>query len=161
MTHSCVSNGVGTWKQEMKATSEREMQLGFMGSRGRLQFSYPMANAQPNTPVLEACPTGFQIETPMLSDQDRYEYADYLNARCQKLNFWVEFRHETQPEMASVGKTEELVNASGVPYKVGKFPLLANSRARAIDDAEGLVKVVVEKETDRIHGVHVMDSQCR
>jgi dihydrolipoamide dehydrogenase len=62
----------------------------------------------------------------------------------------------THPEVASVGKTEEQVKASSVPYQVGKFPLLANSRAKAIDDAEGLVKVVSEKETDRILGVHIM-----
>ncbi|CAN6353855.1 unnamed protein product [Urochloa humidicola] len=62
----------------------------------------------------------------------------------------------THPEVASVGKTEEQVKASGIAYQVGKFPLMANSRAKAIDDAEGLVKVVAEKETDRVLGVHIM-----
>ncbi|PWZ11622.1 Dihydrolipoyl dehydrogenase 1, mitochondrial [Zea mays] len=62
----------------------------------------------------------------------------------------------THPEVASVGKTEEQVTALGIPYRVGKFPLLANSRAKAIDDAEGVVKVIAEKETDKILGVHIM-----
>jgi dihydrolipoamide dehydrogenase len=62
----------------------------------------------------------------------------------------------THPEVASVGKTEEQVKALGVEYCVGKFPLLANSRAKAIDDAEGLVKIIAEKETDKILGVHIM-----
>ncbi|KAG2588476.1 dihydrolipoyl dehydrogenase 1, mitochondrial-like [Panicum virgatum] len=62
----------------------------------------------------------------------------------------------THPEVASVGKTEEQVKALGIAYRVGKFPLLANSRAKAIDDAEGIVKVVAEKETDKILGVHIM-----
>ncbi|KAK1291764.1 hypothetical protein QJS10_CPB17g00937 [Acorus calamus] len=62
----------------------------------------------------------------------------------------------THPEVASVGKTEDQVKASGVEYRVGKFPLLANSRAKAIDDAEGLVKIIAEKETDRVLGVHIM-----
>ncbi|KAG0466693.1 hypothetical protein HPP92_018273 [Vanilla planifolia] len=62
----------------------------------------------------------------------------------------------THPEVASVGKTEEQVEANGVTYRVGKFPLLANSRAKAIDDAEGVVKVISEKETDKILGVHIM-----
>ncbi|KAL3581942.1 hypothetical protein D5086_016274 [Populus alba] len=62
----------------------------------------------------------------------------------------------THPEVASVGKTEEQVKALGVEYRVGKFPLLANSRAKAIDDAEGLVKIIAEKETDKILGVHIM-----
>ncbi|KAB5538415.1 hypothetical protein DKX38_015948 [Salix brachista] len=62
----------------------------------------------------------------------------------------------THPEVASVGKTEEQVKALGVEYCVGKFPFLANSRAKAIDDAEGLVKILAEKETDKILGVHIM-----
>ncbi|KAM6567884.1 dihydrolipoyl dehydrogenase, mitochondrial [Cannabis sativa] len=62
----------------------------------------------------------------------------------------------THPEVASVGKTEEQVKALGVEYRVGKFPFLANSRAKAIDDAEGLVKVLADKETDKILGVHIM-----
>ncbi|KAJ6718469.1 DIHYDROLIPOYL DEHYDROGENASE 2 MITOCHONDRIAL [Salix purpurea] len=47
----------------------------------------------------------------------------------------------THPEVASVGRTEEQVKALGVEYFVGKFPFLANSRAKAIDDVEGLVKI--------------------
>ncbi|KAI4335039.1 hypothetical protein L6164_013723 [Bauhinia variegata] len=62
----------------------------------------------------------------------------------------------THPEVAYVGKTEEQVKALGVDYRVGKFPFLANSRAKAIDDAEGLVKILAEKETDKILGVHIM-----
>ncbi|XP_043720059.1 dihydrolipoyl dehydrogenase 1, mitochondrial-like [Telopea speciosissima] len=62
----------------------------------------------------------------------------------------------THPEVASVGKTEEQVKELGVGYRVGKFPFLANSRAKAIDDAEGVVKVLAEKETDKILGVHIM-----
>ncbi|KAJ3669592.1 hypothetical protein LUZ60_011542 [Juncus effusus] len=62
----------------------------------------------------------------------------------------------THPEVAYVGKTEEQVKASGVAYRVGKFPFMANSRAKAIDDAEGLVKILADKETDKILGVHIM-----
>ncbi|CAI0467588.1 unnamed protein product [Linum tenue] len=62
----------------------------------------------------------------------------------------------THPEVASVGKTEDQVKASGVQYRVGKFPFMANSRAKAIDDAEGLVKIIADKETDKILGVHIM-----
>lgn len=62
----------------------------------------------------------------------------------------------THPEVASVGKTEEQVKALGVGYRVGKFPFMANSRAKAIDDADGLVKILAEKETDKILGVHIM-----
>ncbi|KAH9602384.1 hypothetical protein KSS87_016832 [Heliosperma pusillum] len=62
----------------------------------------------------------------------------------------------THPEVASVGKTEEQVKSLGVEYKVGKFPFMANSRAKAIDNAEGLVKILADKESDKILGVHIM-----
>lgn len=62
----------------------------------------------------------------------------------------------THPEVASVGMTEEQVKATGVAYRVGKFPFMANSRAKAIDDAEGIVKIIADKETDKVLGVHIM-----
>lgn len=62
----------------------------------------------------------------------------------------------THPEVAYVGKTEEQVKITGVAYRVGKFPFLANSRAKAIDDADGIVKIIAEKETDKVLGVHIM-----
>ncbi|KAJ3552014.1 hypothetical protein NM688_g4383 [Phlebia brevispora] len=62
----------------------------------------------------------------------------------------------THPEVAWVGKTEQELKAAGVQYKVGKFPFAANSRAKTNVDTEGQVKFLVEKETDRILGVHIM-----
>lgn len=62
----------------------------------------------------------------------------------------------THPEVAWVGKTEQDLKAEGVAYKVGKFPFAANSRAKTNADSEGLVKFLVEKETDRILGCHII-----
>lgn len=62
----------------------------------------------------------------------------------------------TQPEVASVGKTEEELKAAGVAYKVGKFPFMANGRARAMLATDGFVKVLADKETDRVLGVHIL-----
>ncbi len=62
----------------------------------------------------------------------------------------------TWPEVATVGKTEEQVKESGVAYKVGKFPFLANSRARAVGQAEGMVKIIADATTDRVLGVHII-----
>jgi dihydrolipoamide dehydrogenase len=70
----------------------------------------------------------------------------------------------THPEVAWVGKTEQELKAAGVQYKVGKFPFLANSRAKTNLDTEGTVKFIAEKESDRILGVHIMGayiSICR
>jgi len=62
----------------------------------------------------------------------------------------------TQPEVASVGKTEEELKAAGVAYKVGKFPFTANGRARAMLATEGFVKILADKETDRVLGGHIV-----
>lgn len=62
----------------------------------------------------------------------------------------------THPEIASVGKTEEELNAANVPFKKGTFPFAANGRARAIGATEGRVKILAHAKTDRILGVHVI-----
>jgi dihydrolipoamide dehydrogenase len=61
----------------------------------------------------------------------------------------------TWPELASVGKTEEELKAAGTTYRVGKFPFLANGRAKAMDETEGWVKVLADERTDRVLGVHI------
>ncbi len=62
----------------------------------------------------------------------------------------------TQPEIASVGMTEEQLAESGIPYRMGRFPFMANGRARALAETEGFVKILAHKETDRVLGVHII-----
>lgn len=62
----------------------------------------------------------------------------------------------TAPEVASVGKTEEELKAAGIEYKAGKFPFTANGRARAMLATDGFVKVLADKKTDRVLGVHIV-----
>jgi dihydrolipoamide dehydrogenase len=62
----------------------------------------------------------------------------------------------TWPEVAGVGKTEEQLKEAGVDYKAGKFPFTANSRARAVGDTDGVVKVLADKRTDKVLGVHIL-----
>jgi dihydrolipoamide dehydrogenase len=62
----------------------------------------------------------------------------------------------TSPEVASVGKTEEELKKDGVEYNAGKFPFSANGRARAMLQTEGFVKVLADKKTDRVLGVHIL-----
>jgi len=66
----------------------------------------------------------------------------------------------TDPEIASVGKTEEQLKDSGTPYKKGVFPFLANGRAKAIGRAEGRVKILAHAETDRVLGVHILGAHA-
>jgi len=62
----------------------------------------------------------------------------------------------TQPEVASVGATEEELKAAGKKYKAGKFPFSANGRARAMNQTDGFVKFLADAETDRVLGVHIV-----
>ena len=62
----------------------------------------------------------------------------------------------TWPEVAGVGKTEEQLKEADVKYNVGKFPFMANARARAMGDVEGWVKILADAETDRVLGVHII-----
>lgn len=62
----------------------------------------------------------------------------------------------TWPEVGSVGRTEEELRQAGVPYRAGRFPFTANSRARAKADMVGLVKVLAHEKTDEVLGVHII-----
>ncbi|HML08153.1 MAG TPA: dihydrolipoyl dehydrogenase [Xanthobacteraceae bacterium] len=62
----------------------------------------------------------------------------------------------TDPEIASVGKTEEELKEAGIAYQVGKFPFTANARARANLATDGFVKILADAKTDRVLGVHIL-----
>jgi len=62
----------------------------------------------------------------------------------------------TNPEVASVGKTEEQLKESKIEYKVGKFPFMANGRALTTSTSEGFVKILADKKTDAILGAHII-----
>lgn len=62
----------------------------------------------------------------------------------------------THPEVASVGRSAEELEAAGIPFQVGKFYFMANGRAKAVGETDGLVKILAHKKTDRILGVHIV-----
>lgn len=66
----------------------------------------------------------------------------------------------TWPEVAAVGKTEEELKAAQVEYKVGQFPMRALGRARASGDVDGFVKILADKKTDEVLGVHMIGARC-
>jgi dihydrolipoamide dehydrogenase len=66
----------------------------------------------------------------------------------------------TQPEVAWVGKTEEQLKEAGVAYKIGKYPFTADPRSRANGATEGFVKVLADKATDKVLGVHIMGAEA-
>lgn len=66
----------------------------------------------------------------------------------------------THPEVADVGLTEEQLKEQGIEYSKGVFPLSANSRARTNQDADGMVKILTDKKTDKIVGIHILGSNA-
>ncbi len=66
----------------------------------------------------------------------------------------------THPEVASVGKSEEELKAAGINFKKGSFPFMANSRARTNNDADGLIKILTNKDTGRILGIHIIGAMA-
>ncbi|OYW18313.1 MAG: dihydrolipoyl dehydrogenase, partial [Planctomycetales bacterium 12-60-4] len=62
----------------------------------------------------------------------------------------------TEPEIASVGKTEDQLKQAEIPYRKGSFPFMANGRAKALAHTEGRVKILAHAETDRVLGVHII-----
>ncbi len=66
----------------------------------------------------------------------------------------------TWPEAAAVGRTEEALKEAGIDYAVGRFPFQANSRARCSGETEGFVKILADKRTDRVLGVHILGADA-
>ena len=66
----------------------------------------------------------------------------------------------THPEAASVGRTEEELKEAGIPYRVGRFPMSANARARTTGEVEGFVKLLADAATDRLLGAHILGPEA-
>lgn len=103
---------------------------------------------------------GDVIPGPMLAhkaEEEGVALAEMLAGKAGHINYeTVPGIIYTFPEVASVGLTEEQCKAQGIEVNVGKFPFLANGRARAIGFTEGFVKIVADKKTDRILGAHMV-----
>ena len=103
---------------------------------------------------------GDVIEGPMLAhkaEEEGIAVAELLAGQSGHVNYDViPGVIYTSPEVASVGKTEEQLKELKVKYKVGKFPFLANSRAKAINEPEGFVKILADEKTDKVIGVHII-----
>jgi dihydrolipoamide dehydrogenase len=102
---------------------------------------------------------GDLIDGPMLAhkaEDDGTAFAERLVGHKTKVHYdTVPAVIYTWPEVASVGLTEEQLKERGINYRVGKFPFTANGRAKAMDESEGMVKVLADAKTDRVLGVHI------
>ncbi len=103
---------------------------------------------------------GDVVRGPMLAHKASEEgvaVAERIAGKVGHINYdavpWVIY---TWPEIAWVGKTEHELKAEGVDYRVGKFPLAASGRARAMGELDGMIKMISDAHTDRILGVHIL-----
>jgi len=103
---------------------------------------------------------GDVIEGPMLAhkaEEEGIAVAELIAGQSGHVNYdIIPSVIYTSPEVASVGKTEEQLKENKNNYKVGKFPFMANSRAKAIDEPEGFVKILADAKTDKVLGVHII-----
>lgn len=103
---------------------------------------------------------GDLIPGPMLAhvaEEEGVAVAEYIATGYGHVNYqtvpWVIY---TWPELASVGASEDDLKAAGIEYKSGSFPFSANGRARAMNSTDGMVKVLADKNTDQLLGVHIL-----
>jgi dihydrolipoyl dehydrogenase len=126
-----------------------------LDERGRVKVD---ANFATNVPGIYAI--GDVIAGPMLAHKAEEEgivLAERLAGQKPHVNYdAIPAVVYTWPEVATVGKTEEELKAAGTEYRVGKFPFTANARARANGFTEGFVKILADKTTDRVLGVHMI-----
>ena len=103
---------------------------------------------------------GDVIEGPMLAhkaEEEGIAVAELISGQSGHVNYdTIPGVIYTSPEVASIGKTEEQLKEKGINYKIGKFPFLANSRAKTIDESEGFVKILADSTTDKVLGVHII-----
>ncbi len=107
---------------------------------------------------------GDVIKGPMLAhkaEEEGIAVAEILAGQAGHVNYDViPGVIYTSPEVATVGKTEEQLKEENKDYKVGKFPFLANSRAKVNNETEGFVKILADSNTDKVLGVHIIGPHC-
>jgi dihydrolipoamide dehydrogenase len=123
--------------------------------RGRVKTG---ANFATNIPGIYAI--GDVIAGPMLAhkaEEEGVALAETLAGQHGHVNYGaIPSVVYTWPEVAAVGQTEEELKAAGIAYKIGKFPFMANGRARAMGALDGFVKILADKTTDKLLGVHII-----
>lgn len=126
-----------------------------LDNRGRIQVNEKL---QTNIPNIFAI--GDVIAGPMLAhkaEEEGVAVVELIAGQAGHVNYdTIPGVIYTWPEVASVGKTEEELKQAGVEYNIGKFPFMANSRARAVGSTEGMVKILACKHSDRVLGVHII-----
>jgi len=127
--------------------------------KGRIEV-----NKKLQTSIENIYAIGDVIKGPMLAhkaEEEGIAVAEILAGQAGHVNYDViPGVIYTSPEVATVGKTEEQLKNEKKSYKVGKFPFLANSRAKVNNETEGFVKILADSKTDKVLGVHIIGPHC-
>ena len=128
-------------------------------SKGRIEV-----NNKLQTSIKNIYAIGDVIKGPMLAhkaEEEGIAVAEILAGQAGHVNYDViPGVVYTSPEVATVGKTEEQLKEENKSYKVGKFPFLANSRAKVNNETDGFVKILADSKTDKVLGVHIIGPHC-
>jgi dihydrolipoamide dehydrogenase len=126
-----------------------------VNERGQIEVDDHFRTKVPSIYAIGDC-----IPGPMLAhkaEEDGVAAVEIMAGKAGHVNYnTVPSIVYTHPEVASVGLSEEEAKAKGLNYKTGKFSFMANSRARAVNDTEGMVKFISDKDTDKILGAWIM-----
>ena len=124
-------------------------------SKGRIEVNEKLQTSLKNIYAI-----GDVIKGPMLAhkaEEEGIAVAEIIAGQAGHVNYDViPGVIYTSPEVATVGKTEEELKSKNIDYKIGKFPFLANSRAKVNNDTDGFVKILADSKTDKILGVHII-----
>lgn len=127
--------------------------------RGRIEVDAHFRTAVPNIYAV-----GDVIKGPMLAhkaEEEAVAAVEIMAGLAGHVNYkTIPSIVYTWPEVASVGATEEELKQAGISYKSGKFPFLANSRARTISFTEGFVKILADSKTDQVLGCHIIGADA-
>ncbi len=128
-------------------------------SKGRIEVNKKLQTSLSNIYAI-----GDVIKGPMLAhkaEEEGIAVAEILAGQAGHVNYDViPGVVYTSPEVATVGKTEEQLKEENKSYKIGKFPFLANSRAKVNNETEGFVKILADSTTDKVLGVHIIGPHC-
>ncbi len=128
-------------------------------NKGRIEV-----NDKLQTSISNIYAIGDVIKGPMLAhkaEEEGIAVAEILAGQAGHVNYDViPGVIYTSPEVATVGKTEEQLKEENISYKIGKFPFLANSRAKVNNETEGFVKILADSKTDKVLGVHIIGPHC-
>ena len=128
-------------------------------NRGRIDVNEHFETSVPGVFAI-----GDVIKGPMLAhkaEEEGVALAEYLAGQQPHINYdLIPGVVYTQPEIATVGRTEEQLKKDGIKYKIGKFPFMANGRARVSHATQGFVKLLADAQTDRVLGVHIIGTNA-